>query len=53
MLEIRTGGSWKNDRRSWYLVTPEGKLAEVAGIGDSARKVLVERYLRGEIDAGT
>lgn len=51
VLEIRTGGWWKNDYRAWYLVTPQGKLVEVAGIGDSGRKMLVERYLRGEANA--
>lgn len=51
ILEIRTGGSWKNDYRAWYVVTPDGDLVEVAGINDSARKMRVEQYLRGEIPA--
>jgi len=51
IIEIRTGGSWKNDYRSWYIVTPDGDLEEVASIDDSARKARVEAYLRGEIPA--
>lgn len=51
ILEIHTGGSWKDDYRVWYIVTPNGELEEVADIDDSVAKMRVERYLRGEIAA--
>lgn len=51
VVEIRTGGSWKNDYRAWYVVSPDGKLVRAADIQDSAAKLRVERYLRGEIGA--
>lgn len=48
IIEIRTGGSWNNDYRDWYLVTSEGALKRVASIDNSAKKAKVERYLRGD-----
>lgn len=49
IVEIREGGSWKNDYRCWYAVTPEGKLKPVADIQSSKEKAKVLRYLKGEI----
>lgn len=50
IVEIRTGGSWKNDYRAWYLVN-NGELVCVADITDSADKAKVMDYLKGEITA--
>ncbi|MDI6720460.1 MAG: hypothetical protein QMD46_12690 [Methanomicrobiales archaeon] len=50
IIEIRTGGSWKNDYRFWYLVHA-GKMIRVAHIDDTAAKSLVQKYLRGEVPA--
>ncbi|MFX1499454.1 MAG: hypothetical protein ACFFDH_00665 [Promethearchaeota archaeon] len=49
IIEIREGGSWKNDYRYWYLVKENGQLEKVADIDDSKRKALVTKYLRNEI----
>ena len=35
IIEIRTGGSWKNDCRSWSLGTEEGEIVIDADINDS------------------
>lgn len=51
IIEIRTGGSWKNDYRSWYLITENGEKIKVADIDDSQKKAKVEKYLKGEITA--
>ena len=51
IIEIRTGGSWKNDYRSWYYITEDGEKILVADINDSQKKAKVEKYLRGEITA--
>lgn len=50
IVEIRTGGSWKNDYRSWNLVN-NGELVCVADIDDSVAKSKVIDYLKGEITA--
>lgn len=49
IVEERHGGSWKNDYRYWYLITPEGEQKEVAHITESSKKTQVQKYLRGEI----
>lgn len=49
IIEKRTGGSWKNDYRAWYLVTETGQEILVAGIDNSKKKLQVEKYLKGEI----
>lgn len=49
VIEMREGGSWKNDYRYWYVVSPDGKLIQVAYIGNSTEKARVISYLRGEI----
>lgn len=49
IIEKRTGGSWKNDYRDWYVVTDAGELKHVANIGDSRGKLRVEKYLRRQI----
>lgn len=48
IIEIRTGGSWKNDYRAWFIVRG-GEMVEAANISNAARKMKVEQYLRGEI----
>lgn len=51
IIEQRSGGSWKNDYRSWYLVTEEGELVIVADINDSEEKAKVIEYLQNKISA--
>ena len=51
IIEIRTGGSWKNDYRAWYLVTEEGEQITVADIDNSKEKARVTEYLQGKISA--
>ena len=51
IIEQRSGGSWKNDYRSWYLVTEEGELVVVADIDNSKDKAKVTEYLQGKIKA--
>lgn len=51
IIESRSGGSWKNDYRSWYLVTEEGELVIVADIDSSEQKMRVTEYLQGKIKA--
>jgi hypothetical protein len=48
IIEMRTGASWKNDYRSWYLVY-KGKLYWLTLTGDSRRKSIVVDYLSGEL----
>jgi len=51
IIEQRSGGSWKNDYRAWYLVTTDGKQVMVADIGSSEQKMRVTEYLQGKISA--
>ena len=51
IIEQRSGGSWKNDYRAWYLVTEDGKQVMVADIDSSEQKMRVTEYLRGKISA--
>lgn len=51
IIEIRTGGSWKNDYRAWYLVTKDGEQIKVANIDSSKEKARVTEYLQGKIKA--
>src|SRR5690606_33661882 len=51
IIEIRSGGSWKNDYRAWYLVTADGEQVMVADINDSEQKMRVTEYLQGKIKA--
>ena len=51
IIEIRTGGSWKNDYRAWYLVTADGEQIKVADIDNSKEKARVTEYLRGNVSA--
>jgi hypothetical protein len=48
VIEIRKGGSWKNDYRAWYLVH-KGDLYLLTHVSDSRGKVVVGQYLSGEI----
>lgn len=49
VVEIRTGGSWKNDYRAWYLIY-NGKEISFADIDDSKKKAEVTDYLKGNIN---
>ena len=51
IIEQRSGGSWKNDYRAWYLVTEGGEQIKVADIDNSKEKARVTEYLQGEITA--
>ena len=51
IIEQRSGGSWKNDYRAWYLVTEGGEQVMVADIDSSEQKMRVTEYLRGKISA--
>ena len=51
IIEQRSGGSWKNDYRSWYLVTEDGEQIEVAYIDNTKEKMRVTEYLQGKISA--
>ena len=51
IIEIRTGGSWKNDYRTWYLVTADGEQIAVADIDNSKEKAKVIEYLQNKISA--
>lgn len=48
IIEIRTGGSWKNDYREMYIVH-NGELKSVADCSESTDKVRVLNYLQGKI----
>jgi len=48
VIEVRTGGSWKNDYRDWFVIY-QGEKIHVADISDSKAKAKVAQYLRGEI----
>ena len=51
IIERRSGGSWKNDYRAWYLVTEDGEQVTVADIDNSKDKAKVTEYLQGKITA--
>ena len=51
IIERRSGGSWKNDYRAWYLVTADGEQITVADIDNSEDKARVIEYLQGKISA--
>ena len=51
IIEQRSGGSWKNDYRAWYLVTEGGEQIKVADIDNSKEKERVTEYLQGKISA--
>ncbi len=51
IIEQRSGGSWKNDYRAWYLVTEDGEQIAVADIDNSKEKARVTEYLQGKISA--
>ena len=51
IIEQRSGGSWKNDYRAWYLVTADGEQVMVADIDSSKDKAKVTEYLQGKISA--
>ena len=51
IIEQRSGGSWKNDYRAWYLVTEDGEQVMVANIDSSEQKMRVTEYLQGKISA--
>jgi len=49
IIEIRWGGSWKNDYRAWFLIDEDGKERRVADVSESRKKALVKKYLEGKI----
>ena len=49
VIEIRKGGSWKNDYRYFYLMTQEGELALIGPVANSTTASLVRKYLEGKI----
>jgi len=51
VIERRSGGSWKNDYRAWYLITEDGDQVMVADIDSSKEKARVTEYLQGKISA--
>jgi len=51
IIERRSGGSWKNDYRAWYLITEDGEQVKVAYIDSSKDKARVTEYLQGKISA--
>ncbi len=51
IIEQRSGGSWKNDYRAWFLVTENGEQVLVADIDSSRDKTKVTEYLQGKISA--
>ena len=50
IIEIREGGSWKNDYRDWYLVR-KGKLVYITSASDAKGKMWVIEYLKGNLTA--
>jgi hypothetical protein len=48
IIEIRRGGSWKNEYRAAYLVW-NGKMVEIADHKDSKGYAKIVKYLAGEI----
>ena len=50
LLEIRTGGSWKNDYRGYYLVY-RGKEIHLGDTSESRVTAQVKKFLRGDITA--
>jgi len=49
IIEIREGGSWKNDYRYFFVVTREGKLKCIGSARDSQAASLVRKYICGEL----
>jgi len=49
IIEIREGGSWRNDYRYFYIVTHEGKLKHIGSALDSQIASLVRKYICGEL----
>jgi hypothetical protein len=48
VIEMRTGASWRNDYRAWYLVH-KSNLYLLTWISDSRKKKVVIEYLSGKI----
>lgn len=48
ILEIQTGGSWKNLYRAYHLVDDNGQLGCVGYYSDSQALNEIKKYLRGE-----
>ncbi len=46
IVEIRTGGSWKNDYRAWYLIHDDQEKL-VADIDDTKKRARITSYLQG------
>lgn len=48
ILEIREGGSWKNDYRYFYEVSKIGELVKIGSASSSSDKVAIERRLKNK-----
>lgn len=47
IIEMREGGSWKNDYRYFFFfIVKEGKLEKFGSSSSSTDKLAVEKYLR-------
>ena len=49
ILEIQTGGSWKNTYREFYIVDENGQLGSIGHHTSSRTKNQIKKYLRDEI----
>jgi len=50
IVEVRTGGSWKNDYRGFYIARPDG-LWFLGAHDDAATKQAIRQYLAGTAPA--
>lgn len=48
IIEVRTGGSWKNDYRSFFILH-NGEFYPIADISSSKNIAKIKRYLKNEI----
>lgn len=48
IIEERHGGSWKKDRRYWFLIH-DGEKIQVADINNASQKARVKEYMKGVI----
>ena len=50
IIEIRTGGSWKNDYREFFIVY-RGEQHRICSHDSSTGKIKIKKYLKGEVNA--
>lgn len=48
IIEERHGGSWKKDRRYWYLIY-DGEKIQIADVNNASEKARVKEYMKGII----